>query len=92
LRSGASVALWAEQDGLDPLLDATADGALDWCAALADPAWPSVELLVRAARAAGPGGLLQVCGPTVFSPEVWATVRTYVTPYGVEAVPLMVAP
>ena len=92
LRSGAAVSLWAEQQDLAPLIDATADGALDWCAALTDPAWPSVDLLARAARAAGPGGLLQVCGPTVFSPEVWATVRTYVSPYGVQAVPLVVAP
>ena len=88
LRSGAAVSLWAEQPGLSPVLDASLDSALDWCAALADPAWPGVELLVRAAQWAGRGGVLQVCGPSPFSPEVWASLRPYVAPYGVDALPL----
>ena len=88
LRSGAAVSLWAEQPGLPPMLDAGRDGALDWCAALTDPAWPGVEVLTRAAQSAGRGGVLQVCGPSPFSPEVWATLRPYVAPYGVDAVPL----
>jgi hypothetical protein len=88
LRSGAAVSLWAEQPGLSPVLDASLDSALDWCAALTDPAWPGVEVLTEAARAAGRGGLLQVCGPGPFTPDVWATLRPYVAPYGVDAVPL----
>src|SRR4029077_21101185 len=85
LRSGASVSLWAEQAVLAPLLDPTRDGVLDWCAALTDPAWPSVELLARAARGAGPGGFPQVSGPTSLSPEVWPTLRACVAPFGVGA-------
>ena len=88
LRSGAAVSLWAEQPGLAPVLDASLDSALDWCAALTDPAWPGVDVLTEAARAAGRGGLLQVCAPTPFRPEVWATLRPYLAPYGVAAVPL----
>lgn len=92
LRSGASVALLAEQAGLTPLLDATVDSALDWCAALTDPQWPTVDLLAEAARAAGPGGRLLLSGPGPIAPDVWAALRTYVAPYGAAVVGLADAP
>ena len=92
LRSGASVAMYAEQAGLPTLSAATVDGALDWCAALVDPEWPSVGLLIDAARAAGPGGTVHLSTPGAFPPDVWATVSAYVAPYGAVAVPLPDAP
>lgn len=87
IHGGDLTSLWSSQPGLERLLAANRESALDWCAALDDAARPSTAILAEVADAAGPGGAVHVVAPSL-TQEEWDALRAELRPYAIDVIDL----